>query len=165
MRLIHNAFIAVSVAAISTVAAAQTMPPSSTTTTTTTTQQPMPDEPTTTSPSTTAPGQMQTTPGQTQATPGAASQATPAQTGATPSGQTVAATAADLKSGTSVYDQKGGLVGKIDSVSSAGAVLNTGTVRATIPATSFAKNDKGLVISMTKAEIDAEGKKASPKGK
>lgn len=76
---------------------------------------------------------------------------------------TKAASAADVKSGMAVYDQKGGLVGKIGSVSSTGAVVNTGTARASIPISSFAKNDKGLVISMTKTELEAAAKKKSPK--
>ena len=58
-----------------------------------------------------------------------------------------AATAADVKAGVSVYDQNGGVVGKVDSVSSKGAVVNTGKVKAAIPVSSFAKNDKGLVIA------------------
>lgn len=75
------------------------------------------------------------------------------------------ATAADVKAGVSVYDQNGGMVGKVDSVSSKGAVVNTGTVKAAIPVSSFAKNEKGLVIAMTKAEIDAQAKKSPPKPK
>ena len=123
----------------------------------------MPDEPAPAQ--STAPGQIQTTPGQAQTTPGAASQLTPAQSGQTPSGQAVAATASDVKSGVSVYDQNGGLVGKVESVSSKGAVINTGTVKASIPVSSFAKNDKGLVIAMSKADIDAAAKKSSAKPK
>jgi hypothetical protein len=131
-----------------------------------------PDEPGT--PQSTAPGQTQTTPGQTQTEPGQASQTTPPDTGQTPSGQAVPdqtqasqlskATAADLKAGTSVYDQKGDLVGKIVSVSAKGAVLDTGVVKATIPVSGFAKSDKGLVVGMTKAEIDAAAKKKTPGG-
>jgi hypothetical protein len=113
----------------------------------------------------TASGQTQTTPGQTQSTPGQASELTPAQTGQTASGQSVAsaATSADVKTGASVYDQQGGVVGKIVSSSAKGAVLDTGTVKATIPVSSFAKGDKGLVISMSKSELDAAAKKKSGK--
>ena len=118
---------------------------------------------------TAAPGQTQTTPGQSQTSPGEASDITPADTGQTPSGQTVpsadnesapvaAATAADVKAGVSVYDQKGALVGKIDSVGKDGAVVSTGKVRVAIPVSSFAKSEKGLVISMSKAELNAEAK-------
>lgn len=136
-----------------------------------------PDEPAT--PQSTAPGQTGNTPGQLQTTPGEASQLTPAQTGTTPSGQSVpneasskteespltAVTKADLKSGATVYDDKGGEVGKIVSTSAKGAVIDTGTVKATIPTSSFAKSDKGLVIAMTKAQIDAAAKPATKPAK
>jgi hypothetical protein len=36
-------------------------------------------------------------------------------------------------------------------------------VKATIPVSSFAKGDKGLVISMSKSELDAAAKKKSGK--
>lgn len=74
-----------------------------------------------------------------------------------------AATAADVKAGAPVFDQKGGVVGKIDSVGAKGAVVTTGKARAEVPVSSFAKNDKGLVISMTKSEVEAASAKAAPK--
>jgi len=117
----------------------------------------------------TAPGQAGTAPGQMQTTPGEASDLAPGQTGQTPSGQTTgnaapeltAATAADVKAGVSVYDQKGNVVGKIDSVTADGAVVSTGKIKASIPLSSFAKSDQGLVISMTKSELDAQAKQAT----
>ncbi len=39
-----------------------------------------------------------------------------------------------------------------------GAIVSTGKARAEIPLSSFGKNDKGLVVSMTKAELDAQAK-------
>ena len=133
-----------------------------------------PDEAAT--PQSAAPGQTGTTPGQAQTSPGQASEITPAQTGTTPSGQpapseqaqanqVTAATAADVKAGTAVFDQKGGSVGKIVSATAKEAVIDTGTVKASIPLSSFGKNDKGLVISMSKEDIDAAAKKAAPKSK
>src|SRR5438105_15959044 len=97
-------------------------------------------------PNATAPGQSQSTPGQVQPTPGQASEITPPQTGATPSGQKVPNAAAgqaqsgqltmarlaDAKAGASVYDQKGGTVGKIVSATAKGVVVDTGTVKAAI---------------------------------
>lgn len=65
-----------------------------------------------------------------------------------------AATAADVKAGVPVFDQKGGVVGKIESVSAKGAVVSTGKARASIPVASFGKNDKGLVVSMSKTELE-----------
>jgi hypothetical protein len=164
-------------------AAAQTKPGEPTTPVQPTENQPAasqpaagtPDEPS--APQSTAPGQAGTTPGQEQTTPGEASQLTPATTGQTPSGQSMPeqtqgqaqaaqvtkATAADIKPGTSVYDSKGNVVGKIASVSSKGAVIDTGSVKATIPTSSFAKGEKGLVFGMTKAELEAAAKKSEPK--
>jgi hypothetical protein len=125
---------------------AQTAP----STTTAPAQQADPDEPTTA-----------TTP---QANPTATAPATtPATTEQAASAQPKAATAADVKAGLSVYDQKGGVVGKIASISGKNAVLDTGTVKASIPISSFAKSDKGLVIGMTKAEIEAAAKKSGSK--
>ena len=69
------------------------------------------------------------------------------------------ATATDIKAGVSVYDESGSLVGKIDSVDSDGAIVNTGKARAEIPISSFGKNDKGLVVTITKAELDAQAEK------
>ena len=79
------------------------------------------------------------------------------------SAATAAATAADVKAGVSVYDKDGGLIGKIDSVSGKNAIVSTGKVKASIPISSFAKNDKGLVLAMTKAEIEAAAKKPTKK--
>jgi len=157
MRLIKNSFIAAVTVAFAAGAVAQTTAPASDT-----------------SPPATAPGQTGTTPGQMQTTPGAASDTTPASTGQTPSGETtgqatttqmVPATASDVKKGVSVYDQNGAMVGKIDSVTADGAVLKMGSTRAQMPLSSFAKSDKGLVIGMTKEDLEAAAKKSTPSSK
>ena len=103
-------------------------------------------------------------PAQTETAPGTAGEKA-SQAQASGSAATAPATAADVKAGLSVYDQKGGVVGKISSVSGANAVIDTGTTRAQIPISSFAKSDKGLVISMTKSELEAAAKKSPPKPK
>src|SRR4051812_35999932 len=69
--------------------------------------------------------------------------------------QVAPATAADVKAGVTVHDQKGGVVGKIESVDSEGAVVSTGTTKAKIPLSAIGKGDKGLMIAMTKSELDA----------
>lgn len=101
----------------------------------------------------------QTTTTQTQptTTPDGQPAATTTQTTTTQT-QVTAATAADIKKDVEVYDQSGALVGKVDSVDSDGAIVNTGKARAEIPLTSFGKNDKGLVVSVTKADLDAKAK-------
>lgn len=81
---------------------------------------------------------------------------------ATPASPTVPATAADLQPKAMVYDATGAMVGTIESVTSTGAVVSTGTARAQIPAASFAKNAQGLVIGMTKAQLEAAVAKATP---
>lgn len=162
----------------STLAYAQTAQPpaqSSTQQTTSTTTQQTPDQTKTTTTRSTlatqpAPDQGQTTTTQStsttatqpatsdQGSAAAPAASTTTTTTTTATAQPTAATAADVKAGVSVYDQKGGLVGKVESVSAKGAVVSTGTVKASIPVSSFAKGDKGLIISMTKAELDASAK-------
>ncbi|MGN6059545.1 MAG: hypothetical protein ACTHOI_13295 [Sphingomicrobium sp.] len=156
--------------------------PAQQTTSTTTQQTPTQTQSTTTNSTTTAVPGTPAAPAQTQTTTTKSTTTTPtdAATGApvgpsessttsstttTTAAATKVATAADVKKGVVVYDQNGGVVGKIDSVSGKNAVLSTGSTRATVPISSFAKNDKGLVIGMTKAEIDAQAKKAGPKSK
>jgi hypothetical protein len=79
--------------------------------------------------------------------------------------QVTQAKATDIKAGASVYDQAGALVGKVDSVTADGAIVSTGKARAEVPLSSFGLNDKGLVVSVTKSELDAQAKakKAKPK--
>jgi hypothetical protein len=84
-----------------------------------------------------------------------------AQAGAQ-AGPVTQATAADIQAGASVRDQSGGMVGTIESVSAQGAVVSTGTVRAQVPITSFGKNAQGLVLAMTKAQLEAAAGASSP---
>ena len=65
------------------------------------------------------------------------------------------ATAADLRVGATVQDPQGGAVGTIESVDAEGAVVSTGSARAKLPVSSFGKNANALVISMTRAELEA----------
>jgi hypothetical protein len=73
------------------------------------------------------------------------------------------ATAADVKAGAAVFDPKGNSVGKIESADSEGAVVSTGSAKAKIPLASFSRSDKGLVIAMTRAELEAAAKEKAPK--
>lgn len=73
-----------------------------------------------------------------------------------------AATAsASVTAGAAVTDAKGGAVGTIASVTGDVAVVDTGSVKASIPLGSFAKTDNGFAIGMTKAELEAAAKGAS----
>ena len=120
-------------------------------TTTTQTQPANPGQPTTT--------QSTTTQTQPPAAPGdPATTTTQTTTTETKAEGVTLATEADIKVGTKVYDQSGAEVGKVDSVSAKGAIVSTGKARAEIPLSSFGKNDKGLVVSLTKAELDSQAK-------
>jgi len=133
--------------------------------TTTTETQPGTTEPTTTetAPTTTEPATTQATTTQTQPATTTEPATTTTQTTTTQTGQVTLATEADVKAGASVYDENGQIVGKVDSVSSKGAIVNTGKARAEIPLSSIGKNDTGLVISVTKDEIEAKAKEEKPK--
>jgi hypothetical protein len=71
-------------------------------------------------------------------------------------GAVVAVTIADVKAGAMVHDTAGGMVGTVETADASGAVIATGKSRVKIPIASLGKNDKGLVIAMTKAQLDAE---------
>lgn len=74
----------------------------------------------------------------------------------------IAATAADVRAGVAVLDPEGGVVGTVESVDAEGAVVSTGSVRAKMPISSFGKNARGLVISMTRAELEAAAAARTP---
>ncbi|VWX51234.1 hypothetical protein [Novosphingobium sp. 9U] len=78
-------------------------------------------------------------------------QAAPA--GAAPAAAPAAAAAPTV--GAKVFDTQGGEVGSIEKLDGTNAVVFTGTKRATLPVSAIAKSDKGLVISMTKAQLEA----------
>jgi hypothetical protein len=150
-------------------------------TTTTTQQTPTQTQTTTTNSATSAVPGTPATPAQTQTTTTKSTTTTPTDATGTPVGPSATATtqsttttdasapapatAADVKKGVAVYDAKGGKIGTVDSASGGNAVVNTGVARASIPISSFAKNDKGLVLGTTKAEIDAQAKSAAKKEK
>ena len=72
-----------------------------------------------------------------------------------PTGTTVLAEREDIRAGAEVLDTEGGLVGTIESVEADGAVIATGNLRAKLPFGSFGKNARGLVISLTRDELEA----------
>jgi hypothetical protein len=149
---------------VSTGAAAQTQPTTTQTQPTTTQTQPTTTQTTTTQTQPANPAQPATTQTTTTQTQPATSPTDPAttttQTTTTQTqpaaGAVTLATPADIKAGALVLDQTGAEVGKVDSVDADGAIVNTGKARAEIPLTSFGKSDKGLVVSVTKADLDSK---------
>jgi len=88
---------------------------------------------------------------------GSAALAMPAFAQATQPAPAASATAgAGVTAGAAVFDASGNPVGTIESVSGANAVLSTGTVKASIPIASFGKGAKGLVVGITKADLEAQ---------
>lgn len=63
--------------------------------------------------------------------------------------------------GATVYGPDGSEVGKVESVSGANVVVDTGTNHAALPANSFAKGAKGPRIGYTKAQLDDAIKQAN----
>lgn len=68
---------------------------------------------------------------------------------------------ADVTVGAAVLDVNGGSVGTVASVTGDIVVIDTGAVKASVPVTSLASSDKGVLIGMTKAELEAAAKGAA----
>lgn len=86
-----------------------------------------------------------------------------AQDATAPASTAAAAPAAPahVTTGAAVLDTQGGTVGTVASVNGNIAVVDTGAVKASMPTTSFAQSDKGLVIAMTKTELETAAKNAA----
>lgn len=154
MKFMAGALLATSATAL----CAQTMTaPTTTTKSTTTTQTPSMPSMTPAMPSTMTPPSTDPI-AAAPAMPDSSATTTTATTTTTadPNAATALATPADLKVGALVFDAKGGEVGTIESAKGDTAVVSTGKARSELPLTSFGKNDKGLVVSLTKAELDAQ---------
>lgn len=91
-----------------------------------------------------------------------ATQASPAQTPPSAAStmsttqSTTQSAAPQVTVGAQVNDTTGAPVGKIESVSGGNAVLSTGTAKASIPVSSFAQGPNGLVVGITKADLEAQ---------
>lgn len=120
------------------------------------------------------PAQTQAPPAQTQAPPTQAQPPAQTQPTAQPSAQTQAqpaasaqagatraATAADVTAGAQVRDTAGAAVGTVETVDADSAIVSTGSVRADIPIASFGHNGQGLVLAMTRAQLEAAARAAS----
>lgn len=61
----------------------------------------------------------------------------------------------EVTAGSEIRDKKGTLIGTIETVSMAAAVVLSPGGRVEVPLEAFGKNSRGLLIGMTKAEFDA----------
>jgi hypothetical protein len=89
-------------------------------------------------------------------------EAAQARTDAGADGATRPVTISDVRTGSRVHDTQGGVVGTIESVDDTGGVVSSGRARAKLPFSSFGRNDRGLVISLTRAELEAEVEARTP---
>ncbi|MGE0179333.1 MAG: hypothetical protein AB7O91_05890 [Sphingomonas sp.] len=94
---------------------------------------------------------------QTQTPPAEAQTSAQAQTGSTGP-----ATAADVRAGVEVRDPAGAMVGTVESADADSAIVSTGSVRADIPIASFGRSSQGLVLAMTRAELEAAARARMP---
>lgn len=81
--------------------------------------------------------------------PAEAQPAAPAAAAPTP------AAAADLVAGATVHGPDGSVVGRIEEPDAEGAVVTTGSARARLPLNNFLKGEKGLMISVNRAQFEA----------
>lgn len=73
--------------------------------------------------------------------------------------------AASVTAGATVSDTSGGSVGTIKSVEGEYALLDTSKVQVKLPLTAFAAQGTGLVVGMTKAQIEAAAAASTPAAK
>lgn len=71
------------------------------------------------------------------------------------SARAVPAQPEDVTVGSEVHDKKGVVIGTVVSVSMAAAVVSSTGGKVEVPLNAFGKNNKGLLVGMTKAEFDA----------
>lgn len=91
---------------------------------------------------------------------GGAATTAPAET-SEPAAASAATAATSVAVGAKVFGPQGEEVGTVESVSGETVVLNTGTNRATLAASSLGTSDKGLTIGMTKQQLDAAVQQAA----
>jgi hypothetical protein len=65
-----------------------------------------------------------------------------------------------ITAGATVFDGSGGQVGTVEKISDGNAVLDTGSHKVLLPLSSFGRNERGPILSVTKAELDASAVKA-----
>ena len=67
--------------------------------------------------------------------------------------------------GEMVYGPSGADIGKITAAVGGDVIIDTGSHKVAIPPASFARNDKGLMLSATKDQVDAFGQQAEDAAK
>lgn len=94
------------------------------------------------------------------AAPALAQEATSAPAPAAATTAAAPAAAPSVTAGAKVSDAQGGAVGTVVSVAPGAATVDTGTVKVGVPLQSFAAGPNGLVLGMTKAQLEAAAQTA-----
>src|SRR3546814_6642040 len=63
--------------------------------------------------------------------------------------------------GATIFDPQGAAIGTIETVTADAVVVNTGTNKVALPPAAIGSNEKGLVASTTKADLDAAAANAN----
>lgn len=71
----------------------------------------------------------------------------------------------EVAAGAIVYDTQGAEVGRVDKVDGGIAVVNTGKNSASVPVTGIGRNEKGLLLLMTREQLDAAVEAATAKAR
>ena len=98
----------------------------------------------------------------TTATDAATTDGSAAAAAPTPATTAPAQTTAQVDAGDVVKDKSGAVVGRIESVEGAEAVLATAASKVRVPLSSFAAQGPDLLFGMTAAEVDAAAKAQAP---
>ncbi len=70
--------------------------------------------------------------------------------------RSVAALPSEVTVGSEIHDPRGALIGTVDSVDMANAVVKTSIGRVAVPLEAFGKDSKGLMLAMKKDDFDAQ---------
>jgi len=74
-----------------------------------------------------------------------------------------AAAQVQVTAGAAVYGPQGNPVGTVEKVDGGNAVINTGKHSAAVPVSALGQNEKGLLVSMTREQLDAAVEAAEAK--
>lgn len=67
----------------------------------------------------------------------------------------------NVTAGATISDTSGAPVGTVTAVANGNATIDTGSVKVAVPVTSIAQRPNGLVMAMTKAQLEAAAQAAS----
>lgn len=85
-----------------------------------------------------------------------------AQTATPDAAATAPSAPPQVTAGAAVSDTTGAAVGTIDMIANGNATINTGTTKVAVPLSAFAKGPNGLMIGLTRSQLEAAVAQAKP---